>query len=233
MLTIVLPTGRVLKDALSLMEKTGIPVEKINERGRKLIVNDGAFRFIFAKPMDVPLHISHGTADIGFVGSDVMKELDVPLVELVDTGRGKCRMVVAGPPELEPRFCGHESGLMWLTVATKYPNIADRHFSSLGVQVQILNLHGSIELAPEIGLSDCILDIVQTGRTLKANNLKILDNVIPVSLYLAGNKKSSQFKWEEISNIVHRIKEIKEGEDFEQGLREEDFRNNDYLQMDR
>ncbi len=212
MLTIVLPTGRVMKDAIDVMDKTGIPVQKIKNKGRKLIVEDGHYRFIFAKPMDVPLHISHGTADLGFVGSDVMKELEVPLIELADTGKGKCRIVVAGPPHLEKRFNGHESGLMWLTVATKYPNIADRYFSSRGVQVKILNLHGSIELAPVIGLSDCILDIVQTGSTLRANNLKILENVIPVSLYLAANKKSTQFKWRDISDIVKKIKEFREVE---------------------
>lgn len=208
MLTIALPTGRVLNDAIGFLDRIDLPTEKLKNKGRKLVLQDGCYRYILSKPMDVPLYVDHGVADLALVGSDVMWEVGASLVELVDTAMGKCRIAIAGPKELESRFIGHESELMWLKVATKYPNIADAHFSSRGVQVQIIHLHGSIELAPKLGLSDCIMDIVQTGSTLKANSLKVLENVASVSLRLVASRKSSEFNWNEISDIVHKIRAI-------------------------
>ncbi len=208
MLTVALPTGRVMNEVIELLDSIGLPSARLKDRGRKLVLEDQNYRYILAKPMDVPLYVDHGVADLALVGSDVMWEAGASLIELIDTGMGKCRIVIAGPKELESRFIGHESELMWLKVATKYPNIADAHFSSRGVQVEIIHLHGSIELAPRLGLSDCIMDIVQTGSTLKANNLKVLANVTPVSLRLVASRKSSEFHWNEISDIVNRFRSI-------------------------
>ncbi|HPI98383.1 MAG TPA: ATP phosphoribosyltransferase [Synergistales bacterium] len=209
MITIALPTGRVLIEALDVLSRLDLPVSLLKSRGRELVIEDGPYRYILAKPMDVPLHVTYGAADLALVGSDVMWEMNAPLIELADTGRGKCRIVIAGPERMAKRFLGHESELMWLRIATKYPNIADRYFSSRGVQVEIIHMHGSIELAPMLGLSDCILDIVQTGSTLKANHLKIFENVTPVSLRLAGSVKSVQTKWEEISIILNKMESLR------------------------
>lgn len=208
MITIALPTGRVLTEALDLLSKIDLPVTLLKDRGRRLVIEEGKYRYILAKPMDVPLYVDHGVADLALAGSDVMWESGASLVELLDTHKGKCRIAIAGPPELESRFIGHESELMWLKVATKYPRIADSHFSSRGVQIEIIHLHGSIELAPKLGLSDCIMDIVQTGSTLKANNLKVLENVAPVSLRLVASRKSSEFNWQDIAEIVSRIRSL-------------------------
>ena len=207
MLTIALPTGRVLDEARDILEKTGLPVKKLKAIGRELIVEEDMVRYILAKPMDVPLYVDRGVADMGLVGSDVMWESGADLIELLDTGMGVCRLVVAGPPELKGRFGAHCSELMWLRVATKYPNIANTHFSRRGVQVEIVHLNGSIELAPKLGMTDCILDIVQTGTTLEANGLIPLETVGPVSLRLVASRKSASLRWDRIKPVIDSMRE--------------------------
>jgi ATP phosphoribosyltransferase len=208
MLTIALPTGRVFPEAAALLASAGLPASCLASPGRRLVFEEGNFRYILAKPSDVPLYVGYGTADLAFAGGDVLQESALPLVELLDTGKGKCRVVVAGPPLLADRFRGHASEQMWLKVATKYPRITDDHFSSKGVQVDIIHLHGSIELAPKLGLSDCILDIVQTGSTLKANNLEVLEHVSDVSLRLVASKKSVALRWSEIRSVSNALKPL-------------------------
>lgn len=211
MLTIALPTGRVFADAAGIIEASGLPCSGLSSPGRKLVIEDGDFRYILAKPSDVPLYVSYGTADLAFAGGDVLLESAMPVVELFDTGKGRCRVVVAGPKSLAPRFRGHASELMWLKVATKYPRIADGHFSTRGAQVDIIHLHGSIELAPKLGLSDCILDIVQTGGTLKANSLEVLEHVCDISLRLVASRKSTALRWDEVQSVAKKIEEATEG----------------------
>jgi ATP phosphoribosyltransferase len=209
MLTLALPTGRVMKEAIDLFENIGLPTKELRNAGRKLVVQENNYRYILAKPSDVPLYVSHGVADLALIGSDVLQESAIDLVELADTGRGKCRIVVAGPERMVPAFAGHPSELMWTKVATKYPRIADDHFSSLGVQVEIIHLHGSIELAPALGMADCILDIVQTGNTLQANKLVILQEVRDVSLRLVASKQSASLKWPQIAALLKKIENLK------------------------
>ncbi|HOO87627.1 MAG TPA: ATP phosphoribosyltransferase [Synergistales bacterium] len=206
MLTIALPTGRVFSEAAELLMAAGLPASSLASPGRKLVFEEENFRYILAKPSDVPLYVSYGAADLAFAGGDVLQESALPLVEILDTGRGRCRVVVAGPASLAERFRGHASERMWLKVATKYPRIADNHFSSKGAQVDIIHLHGSIELAPKLGLSDCILDIVQTGSTLKANHLEVLEHVSDVSLRLVASKKSVALRWADIRAVSRAIK---------------------------
>lgn len=204
-LTIALPTGRVMRNAIDFCEEMGLPVAKLRETGRQLVVQEGDFRYILSKPSDVPLYVSHGVADIALAGSDVLRECTVDYVELADTGRGQCRIVIAGPQKLRVLFSGHPSELMWLKVATKYPHIADSYFSEMGVQVEIIHLHGSIELAPTLGMSDCILDIVQTGDTLKANKLIVLKEIAPVSLRLIASRQSVSLKWQQTMALLKTI----------------------------
>ena len=212
MLTFVLPTGRVLRDAIALIEAAGLPAGELSSIGRRLVLEDGGFRFILAKPMDVPMYIVAGTADLGLAGSDVLMETGAPLVDLADTGMGVCRMVLAAPrdvsiggcdaPERRPRN-GREraGGVPWIRVATKYPGIADRYFSSRGLQAEIIHLNGSVELAPRLGMSECIVDIVQTGSTLAANGLVERATICPVSLRLVASKRSVVQRQREIRDI--------------------------------
>ncbi|MEA3284420.1 MAG: ATP phosphoribosyltransferase [Synergistota bacterium] len=206
MLTIALPTGRVMKEAIELLREAGLPSKKLSNPGRELVIEEDGIRYILAKPMDVPLYVDRGVADLALVGSDVMWESGARLVELLDTGMGRCSLQVAGPPELGERFRCHRSELMWLRVASKYPKIADDHFSRRGVQVEIVHLNGSIELAPMLGMTDCILDIVQTGTTLKANGLVTLEKVAPVSLRLVASRKSASLGWNGIKPVLENMK---------------------------
>jgi ATP phosphoribosyltransferase len=210
MLSIALPTGRVLSEAQDLLASLGLPTAKLRKAGRSLVVHDGNCHYLLAKPMDVPLYAHYGIADLALVGSDVLAESASSLIELADTGRGRCRLVVAGPQALDSRFWGHESAIMGLRVATKYPRIADSHFASRGAQVRIISLNGSIELAPLLDLSDCILDIVQTGTTLEANGLVVLDEVAPVSLRLVASRRSAQLRWQEIAPLLEKLDAIRE-----------------------
>ncbi|QTX31435.1 ATP phosphoribosyltransferase [Aminithiophilus ramosus] len=205
MLTLALPTGRVQKEALQLLASLGLPTKRLEKAGRSLVIDEGTTRYLLAKPMDVPLYVHYGVADLALVGSDVLAETSPALIELADTGQGRCRLVVAGPKELGRRFWGHESAIMGLRVATKYPRIADGYFAKRGVQVRIISLNGSIELAPLLNLSDCILDIVQTGTTLEANRLVVLDEVAPVSLRLVASRRSAQLRWQEIGPLVEKL----------------------------
>lgn len=211
MLTIALPTGRMLSVCIRVLKKLGMPFGKLEERGRSLVIEDGNTCYLLAKPMDLPAYVHYGAADVAFAGSDVIRERGGALVEIADTGEGRCRLVVAGPAALAERFMGHESGLMGLRIATKYPAITNSHFATRGVQPEIINLHGSIELAPLLGLSDCILDIVQTGSTLKANKLRVLEDVAPVSLRIVASRKSMQTKWDQLNRILFRIRQMKGG----------------------
>ncbi len=211
MLTIALPTGRMLEICRKILKGFGLPCDGLEHRGRSLVVEEKETRYLLAKPMDLPAYVHYGIADIAFAGSDVIRERGGSLVEIADTGEGRCRLAVAGPVGLAERFMGHESGLMGLRIATKYPVITNDYFASRGVQPEIITLHGSIELAPLLGLSDCILDIVQTGNTLKANRLRVLEDVAPVSLRIVASRKSTQTKWEHFDRILSRIRQMKGG----------------------
>ena len=205
MLTIALPTGRVFSDAAEMIAGAGLPCDGLASPGRKLVIEAGEFRYILAKPSDVPLYVSYGTADLAFAGGDVLLESAMPVVELLDTGAGRCSVVVAGPRSQAERFRGPASELMGLKVATKYPRLAAGHFPARGVQVDLIHLHGSIELAPKLGLSDCILDIVQTGSTLRANSLEVLEHVCDVSLRLVASRKSTALRWKEVQSVMNKI----------------------------
>ena len=216
MLTFVLPTGRVLQDAIALIEAAGLPAGGLSSIGRRLVLEDKGFRFILAKPMDVPMYIVSGVADLGLAGSDVLMETGAPLVDLADTGKGVCRMVLAAPCDTSIDVCGaskdaserrpqngreRPGGVPWIRVATKYPGIADRYFSSRGIQAEIIHLNGSVELAPRLGMSECIVDIVQTGSTLAANGLVERATICPGSLRLVASKRSVVQRQREIRSI--------------------------------
>ncbi len=211
MLTFALPTGRSLEDCIEILEGSGLPVDKLKNHGRNLVVDEGSFRYLLSKPSDVPAMVHYGAADLAIAGNDVVEESGISLVELLDTGRGKCFMAVAGTKRVAEKFNGNTCSLMGLKVATKYTRIAENTFNSWGVQIKILKLNGSVELAPALGLSDCIFDIVQTGSTLKANGLMVIKETVPVSLRLVAGSGSVQLRWRSMFGVVNAIENYVKG----------------------
>ena len=212
MLTFALPTGRSFGECVQILEKSGLPVSGLKGAGRSLVVEEGAFRYILSKPSDVPAMVYYGAADVAIVGNDVIEEAGIALAELLDTGLGRCRMAVAGPPEIAEKFRGEASRMMGLKVATKYTHLADKTFACWGVQVKLLKLNGSVELAPALGLADCIFDVVQTGRTLEANGLTVIKETLPVSLRLVAGISSVQLRWNAIFGVVDAVSKAVEAE---------------------
>lgn len=205
MLTLALPTGRSLPDCTEIIARAGLPVENLKNAGRNLVITEGRFRYLLSKPSDVPAMVYYGAADMAIVGNDVIEESGIALAELLDTGKGRCVMAVAGPENMAERFGGHVSKLMGLKVATKYTNLAEKTFASWGVQIKLLKLNGSVELAPALGLADCIFDVVQTGGTLRANGLRVIKETLPVSLRLVASVSSMQLRWSSLWGVVKAI----------------------------
>ena len=202
--TFALAKGRLAEKSAELLQKCGIDCANILEPTRKLVLNDksGKYKFIFVKPSDVPIYVEHAVADIGVVGKDTLMEEGAEVYELADLGFAKCRLAVAGYPDFD---LTDKTGLK---VATKYGNIARRYFESKGQNVEIITLHGSIELGPIVGLSDVILDIVESGKTLKENGLCVLEEICDVSARLIVNKVSLKTKAQDIKPLVEKIGEV-------------------------
>ena len=202
-LTIALTKGRLAKKTLALLEKSGIRCDEMYTDTRKLVFEDpdAKVRFFLAKADDVPTYVEYGAADLGVVGKDVLLEKQMDLFEVLDLKFGNCRMCVAGFPDGADLL---QSGADF-KVATKYPEIARQYFLKQHQMPEILKLSGSIELAPIVGLADVIVDIVETGSTLRENGLVVLDEVCPVSARLVVNKASMKIRHEEISRLIRAI----------------------------
>ena len=196
--TIALAKGRLADKTMELLEAIGVDCAEVRNPGRKLVFGEptGRFRFILVKPSDVPTYVDHGVADIGVAGKDTLMEENRPLYELLDLGIGRCAMCVAGPKG----WRAPEGAT--LRVATKFPGIARRHYAQSGRAIDVIKLNGSIELAPILGLSDVIVDIVETGTTLKENDLEVIERFLPISARLIANKAGYKFKYEEISALT-------------------------------
>lgn len=206
-LTFALTKGRLARQTLALLEQVGITCEEMKDTdSRKLIfVNEELkLKFFLAKGPDVPTYVEYGAADIGVVGKDTIDEENRKLYEVLDLGFGKCRMCVCGPAEAAD-LLKHQQRIR---VATKYPRIAKEYFYNKKCQtVEIIKLNGSIELAPILGLSDVIVDIVETGTTLKENNLKVLTEFMPISARFIANKASYKFKYAQLTELLNKMKE--------------------------
>ncbi|MCS7171249.1 MAG: ATP phosphoribosyltransferase [Aquificaceae bacterium] len=200
MLRIALPKGRLFEEALELFLSKGIIRERFEE-GRKLSIKLDSFEFLLVKPFDVPVYVENGVADLGVVGKDVLLERKPDLYVLCDLGIGLCRIVVAGREENREKY--YRSS--YLKVATKYPRITQDFFLEKGVRCKVISLSGSVELAPLIGLADFILDLVQTGRTLKENNLVVVEEVSASTAMLVCNRAS----YKNMKNdIIHLLKKF-------------------------
>ncbi len=201
MLTIALPKGRIAEDTLSIFEK--IFEKKFIFEDRKLILKDEDFTFLLVRNQDVPVYVLHQAADMGVVGLDVLEEKELDLVDLLDLKMGKCKVCVGmkNDDELNPDKPS-------IKVATKMENIARKHFSNKAMAAEIIKLYGSIELAPLVGMCDAIVDIVETGTTMKQNGLKVVETIMDSSAHLIANKNSFISKKREILSLYQKIAKI-------------------------
>lgn len=207
-LTFALAKGRLADKTMELLNQIGITCDEMKEDSRKLIFTneDLKLKFFLSKASDVPTYVEYGAADIGIIGKDTLLEEKRNLYEVLDLGFGKCRFAVAGKEDIKEKLNKSND----LRVATKYPNIAKEYFYKKKHQtVEIVKLHGSVELGPIVGLADVIVDIVETGSTLKANGLQLLEEICPVSARVVVNRVSMKMEHERIMKIVEGLKNIR------------------------
>lgn len=203
MISVALPKGRLGSKVFDIFEKIGYDCDEMHSDSRQLIFtsDENGISYFLVKPSDVSIYVEHGAADIGIVGKDILLEYEPDVYELLDLNIGKCNMCVAGKKDFK------DNPDVALRVATKFVNIAKTYYKSINRDIEIIKLNGSIELAPILNLSDVIVDIVETGTTLKENNLTVLTKIIPISARLIANKASYKFKTDEIQNIIRKFKE--------------------------
>ena len=204
MLNIALPKGRLGDQVLRLFSQIGYECAEIYENDRRLVLDSprNNVKYLLVKPSDVAIYVEYGAADIGVVGKDILMEGNPDVYELLDLGIGRCRLAVAGKESFQ------DNREAVLRVATKFPNVTKKYYSSLSRDIEIIKLNGSIELAPILGLSDVIVDIVESGKTLRENNLKVLEEICPVSARLIANRASYLFKNDVIGQIMQKMQEV-------------------------
>lgn len=201
MLNVALPKGRLGEKIYRMLERAGYSCKELLDGSRKLIFTDenSGVSYFWVKPSDVTVYVEHGVADIGVAGKDTIDESGADVYELLDLKTGRCRMCVASVNGFREDFSRP------LRVATKFPHIAERYFSARNRDIEVIKLYGSIELAPILGLSDVIVDIVETGTTLKENDMSVLEEIFPISARLIANKARYKFKGEEIAACVSKL----------------------------
>lgn len=205
-LNIALPKGRLGEKAYDMFQKAGFPCPEVLNPGRRLILEntDAGVRYFWVKPSDVAIYVERGAADIGVCGKDTLEEQAPDVYELMDLGIGRCRMAVAAPGG----FTDDRSRT--LRVATKFSNVAENHYRKAGRDIDIIHLNGSVEIAPIIGLADVIVDIVETGTTLRENGLEVIETVFPISARLIANKSGYKFKHEAVRRLLDGLRNAAE-----------------------
>ncbi len=207
-ITFALPKGRILEDSMELFGRIGINCPEMSEKSRKLVFENPELklRFMAVRATDVPTYVEYGCADIGVVGKDTLLEQGKDLYEPVDMKFGYCRLVVAEPKGMQ----AEDNPLNWsnIRVATKYPNITERYFAAKGIQVELIKLYGSIELAPLVGLSERIVDLVSTGGTLKANGMVEVETIAEITSRLVVNRASLKTKHQRIGKIIADLEKV-------------------------
>lgn len=206
-LRIALTKGRLEKDTVALFEKMGMDCTALHDKGRKLILPVGdELEAVLCKAADVITYIEHGVCDLGVVGKDTILEHSGSFYEVMDLGFGRCRFALAAPKDKN-----FYSGYQTKTIATKYPNVARSFFSEKGMDINIIKIEGSVELAPLLGLSDAIVDIVETGSTLKENGLEVIEDVAPISARLVVNMACMKLRKAQVESLLTRMEQAKEG----------------------
>lgn len=205
MIRIALTKGRLEKNSAELFEKAGYNCEELLSKGRRLVfkIGGGDIEVVLAKANDVITYVEHGVCDIGIVGKDTIMEGTPDFYEILDLGFGKCRFALAGKKDV-PFFDGYNKKV----IASKYPKVTKSYFDSKGMDVEIIKIDGSVELAPILGLSDAIVDIVETGSTLKENGLEVIEEIAPVSARLIVNMASMKMKKQEIDCFIERLTKV-------------------------
>ena len=203
-LTIALPKGKLFYLAKDLFAKVGYSAEKLEEKSRKLVITNEELKikFIIAKTADVPVYVEHGAADIGIIGKDVLMESDKDVYELLDLGFGKCHLMMAVPKDKKRAKL---TDYAHTRVATKFPHIAEKFFNSKGMQMEYIKMNGSIELGPIVGLSESIVDIVETGTTLRENNLEEIAFIAEATARLIANRASFKLKFSRINKLIQDL----------------------------
>ncbi|MDD4602054.1 ATP phosphoribosyltransferase [bioreactor metagenome] len=209
-LTVALPKGKLFAPSAKMLADIGYTAEGLSEKSRKLVITneEEKIRFIITKTADLPTYVEYGAADVGIIGKDVLLEEGKDVYELLDLKFGFCRLMVAVPQALQQEKL---SDYAHMRVATKYPRVAERFFSSMGIQMEIIKLNGSIELAPMVGLAEMIVDIVETGRTLKENQLIEVAQIHPATARFIANRVSFKMKFDRINRMVEDLKTLMEG----------------------
>ncbi len=207
MLNVALPKGRLGETVYGMMEKAGFECPAIRENGRKLIFEneEKGVRYFWVKPSDVAIYVERGAADIGIAGKDILEEYGPDVYELVDLGIGRCRMAVAAKKDFR------DDVRKTLRVATKFTKVAKEYYASIGRDIDIIHLNGSIEIAPILELSDVIVDIVETGTTLRENGLEVIETIFPISARLIANKASFKFKGDSITRVAEALETLSAG----------------------
>jgi ATP phosphoribosyltransferase len=206
-LRVAVPKGAIFGDALSALEAAGLPAGVVRENGRRLIYRAGDTEFIVSRPSDVPVFVEYGAADVGIVGKDVLEEHRFNVVELRDLGTGSCRMILAAPEDRAEDVRRAIRHAEVVRVATKFPDTARRYFERMGRQAEVIELHGSIELAPLVGLAECIVDLTATGTTLRENHLVELDEISTSTARLIANRGAYRLRHREISALADAMQE--------------------------
>lgn len=204
-ISIALTKGRLEKETVKLLDKANFGTEELKNKGRKLVFNDTIeeIKYFLVKAADSITYVKHGVADIGIVGKDTLMESDNNYYEVLDLGIGKCGFIVASLPEKDVfKKVGH------IKIGTKYPRVAREYFKKRGMDVEIIKIEGSVELAPILGLCDAIVDIMETGTTLKENGLIVFDRICDISARVIVNKASFKMKREEIGDFINRLKQV-------------------------
>ena len=206
-LRIALTKGRLERDTVAMFERIGFDCTAVHEKGRKLIlpIGDNQFEVVLAKAADVITYVEHGVCDLGVVGKDTIIENGSSFYEVLDLGFGKCKFALAAPKGTD-----FYSGYASKTIATKYPNVARSFFEGKGMDLKIIKIEGSVELAPLLGLSDAIIDIVETGSTLKENGLEVIEKVCDISARLIVNTASMKLRKQEIDTLINQMEQAKE-----------------------
>ncbi|MGC8868412.1 MAG: ATP phosphoribosyltransferase [Sulfurihydrogenibium sp.] len=204
-ITFALPKGRLFDQTIEILKKTGLLKEDINQNTRKLILESEDFRFLVVRAKDVPVYVENGIADLGVAGDDVLLEVNPDVYKPLDLKIGYCNIVVAGKPEDRDYYFSNPSSF---DVATKYPKITAKFFSDKGINVRIFELYGSVELAPLVGLAKYIVDIVETGTTLRENGLVVIDTIRPSTAKLIVNRGSYKLKSDKILSLLRKVEEF-------------------------
>ncbi len=205
-LRVAVPKGVIFEDALRALEGAGLPVEVLREDDRRLFYEAVGTEFIVCRPWDVPVYVEYGAADIGIVGKDVLEEGEPNVVELMDLGTGLVRMILAAPAARTEEVRQAIEHAEVVRVASKFPRTARRYFEGMGRQAEVIALHGSIELAPLVGLAECIVDLTETGTTLRENNLIVLDEISTSTARLIANRGAYRLRNQEVAALAEAMK---------------------------